>query len=168
MERSNIINASSLPWILQFHYAPINIAENQFKIFIFLIRELTNIGWLSLLYYIHRYGRKRVFFLSWTVMVLAKFCCAVSNHFWLFAALEFVAGFAQGGVVLVAAVIATELVGPNYKSLVGSGLGLIDTISLCFLGIQGWLLLNWRHFLMVTTVPYLIVLLGYRYNKSYS
>lgn len=96
-------------------------------------------------------------------MMLAKFACGVSNHFWMFASFEFVVGLSQAGVSLVSSVILSELVGPKYKTMAGAGLGFIHTFSACLLTMQGWLLLNWRHFLMITTAPYMIMLLGYRY-----
>lgn len=96
-------------------------------------------------------------------MIIAKFCCGISNHFWIFTAFEFVAGFAQGGVALVASVIVSELVGPSYKSMACAGLSLVYTLAACVMAAQGWLLLNWRHFLMITTAPYLILLMSYRY-----
>lgn len=96
-------------------------------------------------------------------MILGKIGSALSNHFWMFTTFELVVGIAQGGISLVLPVIATELVGPNYKTMVGSWIGFFHTFSICFMAIQGWLVLNWRHFLLITSAPYLILLASYKY-----
>lgn len=119
---------------------------------------------LSLLLFLYsRFGRKRVLYTSWTAMVVGPLTCSIVHNFWLYTGIAFAIGCAQGGVALTIYVMASELVGPQYKSITsGAGTGLTYTLCLCLLSLQAWLIQNWRLFLVVTSAPYLILLLFYK------
>ena len=92
-------------------------------------------------------------------MLLTTLACSISTNFWLYASIAFIVGLCEGGVILLIPVMVSELVGPRYKSLAsGSGLAFANTVALCLLSAQAWLLTNWRYLIMVTTAPYLILL----------
>lgn len=110
-----------------------------------------------------RYGRKKVLMFSFTGMITFAFTCAFLRQFWIYALMAFLIGFCQGGIALTIYVMASEFVGPKYKSLTSGALtGLTYTLSLCLLSLQSWLIPEWRKLLVVTSLPYIILLFSFR------
>jgi len=110
-----------------------------------------------------RFGRKMVLFPSITLVILATFASAFAHNFWLFFVLRLIVGVFQGGVGLTLFVMASELVGPKYRSISGTLQWFAFTFALCIMGIQAKLLPKWRTLQMVLSVPYLFILVFYKF-----
>uniref|UniRef100_A0A7M5U329 Major facilitator superfamily (MFS) profile domain-containing protein n=1 Tax=Clytia hemisphaerica TaxID=252671 RepID=A0A7M5U329_9CNID len=132
----------------------------------FLANSLMWIGWAAgafvLGFVSDKYGRKKVLMISFSGMITFAFTCAFLHQFWIYALMAFLIGFCQGGIALTIYVMASEFVGPKYKSLASGALtGLTYTLSLCLLSFQSWLMPEWRKLLVVTSFPYLILLFSF-------
>eukprot|EP00795_Rhopilema_esculentum_P015781 gene15781-7079_t len=105
-----------------------------------------------------RFGRKKVLFPSVAGILVSGFISAFVQHFWLFFALRLVIGIFLAGISLSIFIVATELVGPNYRALSGSLIWFSFTFTLCLIGLQAWLLPDWRLLEMIISAPYIFVL----------
>lgn len=63
------------------------------------------------------FGRKVVLFPSIMMVIIAGFASAFVPEFWLFFTLRLLIGVFEGGVMLTLFVMASELVGPKYRSI---------------------------------------------------
>ena len=70
-------------------------------------------------------------------------------------------GLSQSGIGLTLFVMASEFVGPKYRSVAGTTVWFAFTFALCMMALQGYLVQNWRHLLLITSVPYIILLPTY-------
>jgi len=70
-------------------------------------------------------------------------------------------GVSQGGIGLTLFVMASELVGPKYRSFAGVTVFLSFTAALCLMAVQGYLVQEWRKLLLITSIPYIILLPTY-------
>ena len=91
-------------------------------------------------------------------ILVSGFISAFVQHFWLFFALRLVIGIFLAGISLSIFIVATELVGPNYRALSGSLIWFSFTLTLCLIGMQAWLLPDWRLLEMIVSAPYIFVL----------
>lgn len=114
------------------------------------------LGWCA-----DKYGRKMVLFPSWIILVLAAFLSSFSHALWLFVIFRVIVGFCQGGVGLCLFVMATELVGPKWRSLAGTSIWFAFTLALCLIPLQALYIPNWKTLQIVLTVPYAILAAGY-------
>ena len=111
--------------------------------------------------HLFRYGRKNTLFASWVTVTTAAFGSSFVKHYWIFFLMRFFIGVFAGGYSVNSKVIAAELVGPKYRSLVTTSLNCIYSISLILLALQAWALPNWTHLQMVASIPYIIGIAGY-------
>ncbi|XP_057291589.1 organic cation transporter-like protein isoform X2 [Hydractinia symbiolongicarpus] len=116
------------------------------------------LGWVS-----DRYGRKIVLFPSYFVVILASFAAGYSPNFGLFFFLRGMIGFFLGGVILTLFIVCAELVGPKQRALASTLVWFAFTTSLCMLGLQAYLLPDWRLLLKVTSMPYVILILLWKF-----
>lgn len=115
-----------------------------------------------------RYGRKIVLFPSYAVMILTGFASGFVNSFWLFFMTRLIIGFTQGGLQLTLFIMASELVGPRYRALSGTAVWFAFTAALCFMGMKAYFIPNWRMLEIVCTIPFIIYLAFYRWEKIFN
>ena len=80
-----------------------------------------------------RYGRKNTLFACWVAVITAVFGSSFVKHYWIYFIMRFLIGVFEGGFSVISKVIAAELVGPKYRSLV-------YTISCCNFSISSFFL----------------------------
>jgi MFS transporter, PHS family, inorganic phosphate transporter len=113
-------------------------------------------GWLA-----DRVGRKRVYWLVATIMVVAAVCSALAPTFWVLIVFRFLLGLGVGGNYPISAVLMTEYANRQDRgrlvSLVFStqAVGLIvgPLIALTFLGAGTSADVTWRILLAIGAVP---------------
>ena len=110
---------------------------------------------------LHRYGRKKTIFPCWSGLIVTVFCTSFVNDYWIFVALRFVTGLFQGASFLVIPILSSELVGPKHNGTVMTIILICQSVASALLGIQAWLIPNWKHLLQITSMPYVIGLIGY-------
>jgi len=104
-----------------------------------------------------RFGRKKVLYPAWTTLIFAAFISGFANSLWFFVLLRVIIGFCQGGVVLCMFVMATELVGPKWRSFAGTLPAFAFTLALCLIPVQAMLIRRWRVLEIVLSIPYIFV-----------
>jgi MFS transporter, PHS family, inorganic phosphate transporter len=113
-------------------------------------------GWLA-----DRVGRRRVYWLVATIMVIAAVCSALAPTFWLLIVFRFLLGLGVGGNYPISAVLMTEYANRRDRgrlvSLVFStqALGLVvgPLTALAFLGAGTSADVTWRILLAIGAVP---------------
>ena len=108
-----------------------------------------------------RYGRKNTYFPCWLAVIITVFGSSFVQHFWIFFIMRFLIGVFCGGFIVTSKVIATELVGEKYRSLLHTILVASNSVSIILIGLQAWALQNWTHLQMVASIPYIICIAGY-------
>ena len=94
---------------------------------------------------------------------MSGFISAFVHSFWLFFILRLVIGLALGGLSLSIYILATELVGPAFRALSGTIVWFAFTLTLCLIGLQAWLIPDWRILEIIISAPYIFVLLFWKY-----
>ncbi|XP_066920689.1 organic cation transporter protein-like [Clytia hemisphaerica] len=107
------------------------------------------LGWCA-----DKYGRKKVLYPAWFALILAAFISGFSHALWLFIVLRVIIGFCQGGVGLCLFVMATELVGPSWRSFAGTSIWFAFTIALCIIPVQA-MYLKWKMLEILLSIPYI-------------
>ncbi|XP_023213042.1 solute carrier family 22 member 4-like isoform X1 [Centruroides sculpturatus] len=106
-----------------------------------------------------KFGRKPVLYLSSAWTFLFGMICTFSENFWLFAISRFLLGLGQASTCLIVYVLLTEVVGKDYRVIVGFfnkvgwGLGQMIIPGLV------WLFRDWFYINLIYTLTYLIFLL---------
>ena len=116
---------------------------------------------LSMFLHLFRYGRKNALFVSWVAVITAAFGSSFIKQYWVFFIMRFFIGVFEGGFSVISKVIAAELVGPKYRSLVTTTMSCSYTISFILLALEAWALPNWTRLQMVASIPYITVIAGY-------
>ena len=109
------------------------------------------------------FGRKSVLFPSVSVVLVVTFAMAFSKAFWVVAVCRFIIGFFEAGCFLSMFVLATELVGPEKRALAGNLVWFYFTAALMVLGLKAYFIRNWRTLLIVSSAPWIFILLFWRY-----
>ena len=77
--------------------------------------------------------------------------------------MRFLIGIFQGGPIVIFQVLATEIVGPKHRVLASVLIFIAQSLSFLLLAIQAWFIPNWKYLQIVTTAPYIFLLIvGYR------
>ena len=79
----------------------------------------------------------------------------------MFFALRFVTGLFEGGSFMIIAILSSELVGPKRNGIVIAFVFISQSVASTMLGIQAWLIPNWKYLLQITSMPYLIGIMAY-------
>lgn len=108
------------------------------------------------------FGRKSVLFPSVSVVLVVTFAMAFSKAFWVVAVCRFIIGFFEAGCFLSMFVLATELVGPEKRALAGNLVWFYFTAALMVLGVKAYFIRDWRTLLMVSSAPWIFILLFWR------
>ena len=75
--------------------------------------------------------------------------------------MRFVIGLFEGGSYLLIVILSSELVGPKHNGIVIAIVFISQSVGSTMLGIQAWLIPNWKRLLQITSMPYLIGIIGY-------
>ena len=116
---------------------------------------------IFLYFFEFRYGRKNTYFPCWLLVIITAFGSSFVQHFWIFFVMRFLIGVFCGGFIITSKVIATELVGKKYRSLIYTILAASNSVSYILMGLQAWALQNWSYLQMVASIPYIICIAGY-------
>ena len=96
-----------------------------------------------------------------TILLLVAIITSLVDNIWWVFGLRVIMGFVRSGTVLVIYVMASELAGPKYRSISGTSVWFAFTFALCSMALQAYLVQNWRHLLLITSAPYIILLPTY-------
>ena len=116
------------------------------------------LGWVA-----DNYGRKIVLFPSIGILIVVGFVTAFLPNATLLIFFRLIAGFFTPGCGVQMFILMSELVGSNYRPLAGIILWLFFTIGLIILGLKAYLIRKWKLLFIVCTVPYLFVLVFYKF-----
>ena len=112
-----------------------------------------------------RYGRKKTALPCWAAVISIAFISSFVEDYWIFLFVRFLIGIFQGGPIMLFNILAVELVGPKHRSLATIWMFISYSIAFTLVGIQAWLIPNWKYLQIVTSIPYIPALfLGYRYG----
>ncbi|XP_038058414.1 organic cation transporter protein-like [Patiria miniata] len=104
-------------------------------------------------------GRKLTFFIS---LILASVICTVTSFvpsFAAYTALRFIIAGANFGVYLIGFVLVSEIVGPAYRSFVGTLLAVFFSVGYALLAVIAYLLREWRHLQLAISLPWFLFFL---------
>lgn len=93
--------------------------------------------------------------------VTAAFTMSFMEEFWAFFVFRIVVGVCMGGIGLTLFVMASELVGPKYRSVSGIVVFISFTFALCIMAVQAWLVQRWRMLMVITSIPYIVLLVNF-------
>ena len=123
------------------------------------------VGWafggICLTYLADRLGRKRILFSATLLCITVPFATAYANCLIVFIAGRVITGFVLGGGITVF-VLATEFVGPRFRSLSGTIIWFYFTSALILMTIEAYYLQSWKRLEMVCTVPFIIIVIFWR------
>lgn len=112
--------------------------------------------------FLFRFGRKMMLFPSLGICIIAAFVMSFLQNFWAFFAFRLIVGVCQGGIGLTLFVMASELVGPKYRSVAGTTVFISFTFALCIMAVQAWLIQKWRMLMIITSIPYIVLMVTFR------
>lgn len=110
-----------------------------------------------------RYGRRKIWYLTFSGLVAFGFASSFAPSYKVFLILRFFTGFCIGGEILSAFVLATELVGPSYRGFAGTMAQCFFTSGLLILPIVAYLIRDWRTLSVVLSLPASVFVLFFRY-----
>ncbi|KAL5010530.1 hypothetical protein ScPMuIL_012835 [Solemya velum] len=100
-----------------------------------------------------RYGRKPMFFIGLTFLLVIGCTTSVAPNVYVFMPSYFFQGAAQTGLFLVAYTMCTELVGPNYRLLAGFLSQSFYSVGYMSLAGIAYGVRDWRDLELVITIP---------------
>ena len=109
-----------------------------------------------------KYGRRKVWYISFTGLVLFGFASSFAPTYRIYVTLRFFTGFCIGGEILSAFVLATELIGPSYRGFAGTMAQCFFTAGLLILPIVAYLIRDWRTLSVVLSLPCSVFILFFR------
>ncbi|XP_038213938.1 organic cation transporter protein-like [Zerene cesonia] len=154
-DTSNVMNSVSSEWDLicdKRHLASLG-------------QSMLQIGILAgSIFYGHisdRYGRKIACLLALTAEVFFVAISAAVTEFWMFAVCRFFIGVAVGGTMLCCYIIVIELFGKSFRPYLPGLIEMSYIISYLSLPLIAYFLRDWKHLQLVTSLPWVFVLLYY-------
>ncbi|XP_034938524.1 carcinine transporter isoform X2 [Chelonus insularis] len=106
-----------------------------------------------------RIGRKMSFFCCLATLIVGSILTSISRDFWSWTVCRTVVGLTIPAIYQIPFIISLELVGPNYRSFVTVMTCSFYTMGLCMLAGVTYLIPDWRHLALVTSIPFLIYFL---------
>lgn len=103
-----------------------------------------------------RVGRRISFFTCLATMLFGSFITAAAPDFWTWAVSRVIVGLTIPAIYQIPFIISLELVGPNYRSFVTVMTCLFYTLGLIILAGVTYVVRNWVHLAIVTSVPFLL------------
>ena len=116
----------------------------------------TLIGWTT-----DRLGRKNVCFISLAAVMIIGSATAFCKSIIAILVMRFATGLAIPGTTGNAFVLLTESVGIKYRNIAGQMIFLAWPIAQCVLALTAYLIAEWKILVVLSTAPYISVLLGY-------
>ncbi|XP_068716131.1 organic cation transporter-like protein isoform X2 [Montipora foliosa] len=104
-----------------------------------------------------KYGRRKVLFLSSSLVCWVAFASSFVPWYWLYTCLRFIIGFGLGGAIVCLFIMATEYVGPDHRAMAGTFTWFFWTGALMFIALLAYLIRDWRKLSMITSAPGLIL-----------
>ena len=89
-------------------------------------------------------GRRKVYLYSLIAYVITTFISAASFSYTLFAFTRFVLGFTAAGVMITFFVILMEIIGPDYRAMMGIASMAFFSVGVMVLPVFAYLVPNWR------------------------
>ena len=108
-----------------------------------------------------RYGRKAVVLISLFFEVVFVVISAFVTHFWMFLVCRFLIGVTLGGVMLCCYILLIELCGKSFRPYAAGLQEMPFLISYFTLPIIAYFVREWRQLQLVTSVPWVIVVVYY-------
>uniref|UniRef100_A0A673YNB4 Solute carrier family 22 member 3 n=1 Tax=Salmo trutta TaxID=8032 RepID=A0A673YNB4_SALTR len=131
-------------WVVDMYQATLNVG--------FLVGSIT-FGYLA-----DRFGRKTSFLMSNLLNGVAGILVAVAPNYISMLVFRTIFGFAVKGGWMSVYVLITELVGVEYRRMVGVLLQMFFSVGILILTLIAYLITDWRWLQVAFTVPYFIFL----------
>ena len=80
---------------------------------------------------------------------------------WFIFVCQTIVGFALGGIYLTVIVLATELVGANYRTFAANSMWLFQNLAYCLMSLQAYWIQEWRKLTLILSGPYLVLVATY-------
>ena len=110
-----------------------------------------------------KYGRRKIWYISFTGLVIFGFASSFAPTYKIYTLLRFLTGFWIGGEILSAFVLATELIGPSYRGFAGTMAQCFFTTGLLILPIVAYLVRDWRTLSVLLSLPFCVFILFFRW-----
>ncbi|XP_072019579.1 organic cation transporter protein-like isoform X2 [Amphiura filiformis] len=101
-------------------------------------------------------GRYYTFFITVALFLCSNLAVAFSPNVIAFGVFRFLVGMANISSYIVAFVIATELVGPSFRTVTGIGMGFYWSFGMMLLALLAFLIPDWFVLQLVLTLPLII------------
>lgn len=128
----------------------------------FLTNSIMFLGWFfgNVVFGIlsDKYGRRKVLFLSSSLVCWVAFASSFVPWYWLYASLRFIIGFGLGGAIVCLFIMATEYVGPGHRAMAGTFTWYFWTGALMMIALLAYLVRDWRKLSMITSAPGLVLI----------
>lgn len=132
-----------------------------------LATSMLFIGWIFgagiLGWFADNYGRKRVIFVSISIVMLFGIISAFMPNIYLFIVCRFIIGFFLPGTFPYMFVLITEIVGTRYRAFSSLTIYVAAAVSLSLLCLKAYFVRDWRTLYLICNAPYLFVLLFYKF-----
>ena len=107
-------------------------------------------------------GRKGLMFPAFTAYILFAFICSFLPNIYAIVFCRFVIGFCLHGTSTQAYILISEVVGSKHRPFACLVIFLFTTVGWAVLDLKAYLLQNWKLLNIMSTVPYLLILLFYK------
>ena len=130
-----------------------------------LLTSVIFLGWalgaVVLGFVADNYGRKIVIYPSQAAIIVVGFLCSFFPNIPLLIFARFVIGFFIPGAMIQSFVLMSEYVGSKQRPLAGILIFVSFSVSMCILPLKAYLVPNWKHLMVMCTIPYLLTLMTY-------
>lgn len=109
-------------------------------------------GWVS-----DRFGRRFSFFCILVIEVVFSIAATFSTSFEVYTILRFFCGLCFPSLYQVSFILALELMGPNYRTMVGMVICVSFALSEALLAILSYYFRDWFHLSLATSVPFVLL-----------
>ena len=116
------------------------------------------LGWVA-----DNFGRKSVLFPSLATLMFIGFVNSFVDNIIIFILCRFFVGFCIPGIVVQMFVLISELVGSKQRPFAGIIIWFFFALALCLLGLQAYLIQEWKKLFIISSAPYFFVLLFYKF-----
>ncbi|XP_022920051.2 beta-alanine transporter [Onthophagus taurus] len=103
------------------------------------------------------FGRKPAFFSYLLIQCIFGIATAFAPNFWIWLTFRFGVGLTVPAILGTPYVLAIELVGPKYRTLVTILINISYSLALVSLALVVWLVTEWRLLALVTTAPFFVL-----------
>ncbi|XP_022250799.1 solute carrier family 22 member 21-like isoform X1 [Limulus polyphemus] len=104
-----------------------------------------------------RYGRRPIILFGGIIFLASGFACAFSTSFLMFNILRFLVAFGASGTVLTIIILLLEVIGPEYRSILGICYQFGWALGYTILPGVAFLVKKWRHFQLIISVPWILL-----------